>query len=243
MPGEESIHTLTLVTAMIAMDSAFCLIAALHFIRPTASADTIPATNGVRALRAAFGNRYLRRLCAVVAIPMGTFMALATYAQPLLEPAGVSESSAGLILAFTMIAGLLGCAVVPVWAERHRMEVRLMGLGVALTAGACLHLAMVPNTAIAYLTVLAIGFALLPTLPIVLALTERHAPEAEGTAAGLIWLTGNLGGVVIATLVGLLVTTPAIAFVTLAGVTALALPVVRWFGRLEEQTAREPAAD
>ncbi|MEV6443084.1 hypothetical protein [Amycolatopsis sp. NPDC051716] len=95
-------------------------------------------------MRAAFGNRYVRRLCAVVAIPMGTFIALATFAQPLLAPAGVPEVTAGLILACTMIAGVLGCAVVPVWADRRGREVSLMGAGIAFTAVACLHLALVP---------------------------------------------------------------------------------------------------
>jgi hypothetical protein len=49
-----------------------------------------------------------------------------------------------------------------------------------------------------------IGFGLLPALPIVLELTERRGSGTEGTAAGLIWLTGNLGGVVLAAVVGVL---------------------------------------
>lgn len=235
LPGD--IHTLTLVTAMIAMDAGFVMVGALHFVQPLAGADAIPSSGGLRSLRAAFGNRYLRRLCVLVTIPMGTFIALATFAQPLLEPAGVSETSAGLILAFTLIAGVIGCAVVPVWAEHHGREVQVMGAGVAITAGACLHLAMIPSTPMAYFMLIGIGFALLPALPIVLALTERHAAEAEGTAAGLVWLAGNLGGVVMATVIGLLVLHPSIAFVVLAGATALTLPGLRWFRKLADQGA------
>lgn len=238
LPGEDHIRTLTMVTAMIAMDAGFCFLGALHFVRPLAGVDSIPSENGLRALRSAFGNRHLRRLCAVVTIPMGTFIALATYAPALLEPAGVSETSAGLILAFTMIAGVIGCGIVPVWAEKHRREFPLMGAGIVITAGACLHLAMIPSTLMAYVMLIGVGFVLLPALPIVLALTEQHAPDAEGTAAGLIWLAGNLGGVVIATIVGLLATRPSLAFVTLAGVTMLAMPALRWFKRLEDA---EPA--
>ena len=78
-----------------------------------------------------------------------------------------------------------------------------------------------------------IGFVLLPTLPIVLSLSEKHAPEAESTAAGLIWLAGNLGGVVLATIVGLLVTSPGLAFSALAAATLLALPALSWFAKLE----------
>ena len=142
-----------------------------------------------------------------------------------------------------MIAGVLGCAIVPVWAERHCREVQLTGIGVALTAGACLHLAIIPSTAMAYIMLIGVGFVLLPALPIVLALTERHAPEAEGTAAGLIWLAGNLGGVVVTTVVGLLVFHPSIAFAVLGGTTALVIVPLRRFKTLLDHQPDETAAE
>ncbi|MFG2396816.1 MFS transporter [Streptomyces lydicus] len=236
LPGESHIHTLTLITALIAMDAGLCLVGALHF-SPQASPESASATSGLRAFRAAFGNRYVRRLCAVVAIPMGTFIALATFVQPLLAPAGVPESTAGLILALTMIAGVIGCAVVPVWADRRGREVQVMGAAIAFTAGACLHLALVPSTPMAFLTLLGTGFVLLPALPIVLSLSERHAPEGESTAAGLIWMAGNLGGVLLAAAVGLFVTRPGIAFAVLSAATLLALPALHWFRKLEHHDA------
>ena len=235
LPGEEHIRTLTLITALIAMDAGFCLLGALRLVAPLQAEDTAPVNGGLQAFRSAFGNRYLRRLCLVVAVPMGTFISLATFAQPLLAPAGVAASTTGWILAVTLVAGVVGCAVVPLWADRHHTEVKLMTAGVGFTAVACLHLAVVPSVAMAWLALLAIGFVLLPALPIVLALTERHAPDAEGTAAGLIWLAGNLGGVVLATAVGLLVLQPTLAFAVLAAATALALPALRWFGRLDQE--------
>lgn len=234
LPGESHIRTLTLISALIAMDAALCLIGALR-IPPQANCGTTPAANGFRALRSAVRNRYVRRLCAVVAIPMGTFIALSTFVQPLLAPAGVSESAAGLILALTMIAGVIGCAVVPVWADQSGREVPVMGVAIVITAGACLHLALVPSTPMAFITLLGTGFVLLPALPIVLSLSERHAPEAESTAAGFIWMAGNLGGVLLATAVGVVVTRPEIAFAVLSAATLLALPALRWFRKLEHQ--------
>ncbi|MGV9356024.1 MFS transporter [Streptomyces misionensis] len=231
LPGESHIHTLTLVTALIAMDAGLCVVAALR-LPPRTSPGSASVTSGLRAFRAAFGNRRVRRLCGVVAIPMGTFIALSTFAQPLLAPAGVPESTADLVLALTMVAGVIGCAVVPVWADRRGREVQVMGASIAFTAGACLHLALVPSTAMAFLTLLGTGFVLLPALPIVLSLSERHAPEAESTAAGLIWMAGNLGGVLLTTAVGLFVSHPEIAFGVLAVATLLALPALRWFRKL-----------
>ncbi|GAA3151964.1 hypothetical protein GCM10017687_82020 [Streptomyces echinatus] len=189
LPGESRIHALTLITVLIAMDAGLCLVGALR-LPPQPSPESAAVTSGLRALRAALGNRRVRRLCGVVAIPMGTFIALATFVQPLLAPAGVPESTAGLILALTMIAGVVGCAVVPVWADRRGREVQVMGSAIACTAGACLHLALVPSTPMAFLMLLGTGFVLLPALPLVLSLSERHAPEAESTAAGLIWMAG-----------------------------------------------------
>lgn len=237
LPGVAHIHTITLISALIAMDAAGALIMALHFFKPLGGDEAVPSTGGLRAFRSAFRNPHLRRLCAVVAIPMGAFLALATYVQPLLEPAEISESSAGLILSFTMIAGVVGSAIVPVWAARHHCEVKVMAVGIVITAGACLHLALVPSTAMAYLTLIGVGFVLLPALPIVLSLSERHAADAESTAAGLIWMAGNLGGVIVATLVSLLVGQPAVAFLALAGATVLALPALRWFDALEARSA------
>ncbi|MFJ1751910.1 MFS transporter [Kitasatospora sp. NPDC088134] len=238
LPGEGHIRTLAFVTALVALDAGVCLVAALR-LRPHPSHGLAPATGGaggaggVRAFRTAFGNRHVRRLCAVAVIPMGTFIALATFVQPLLAPAGVAEPTAGLVLALTMVAGVVGCAVVPVWAERRGREVEVMGAAIAVTAMACLHLALVPSTPTAFVTLLGTGFMLLPALPIGLSLSERHAPGAESTAAGLIWMAGNLGGVVLATVVGLLVTRPALAFAALLAATLLALPALHWFRRLE----------
>ncbi len=52
-------------------------------------------------------------------------------------------------------------------------------------------------------------------------MAERHTGAAEGTAAGLIWMTGNLGGLVVAGLTGLLVDRPALAFALCAATTIL----------------------
>ena len=233
LPGEQNVRTLTMVTATAAVLAALWLFGTLRVVRPLAGADAIPATNGLQSLRAALGNRHLRRLCAVVTIPMGAFMALATYAQPLLEPAGVSESSAGLILAAMMVAGVVASAIVPVWADRRGREFQVMVASALLTSAACLTLAAAPGTTTAAVMLVGIGLVLLPALPIVLALTERHAPEAEGTAAGLIWLCGNAGGVVLATVVGVLVNQASVAFVVLAGLVVLALPALAGYRRLD----------
>ncbi len=220
------VRPLLVVQAALAVAAAVVVFAAL---RTPGEFGARRAPAGFGALRIAWGDSYLRWLCGLVFVPFGVFVALTTFAQPLLEPAGVSASTAGLILMANVVAGVIGCAVVPIWATRR--EIPVMGVALLVTACACVTLAVVPGVVTGYAALTLLGFALLPALPIVLGLTERRAGEAEGTAAGLIWLAGNLGGLVVAAVVGLLVDQPALAFALLAVLSVLTVAVLRGFAR------------
>ncbi|WP_280340943.1 MFS transporter [Nocardia neocaledoniensis] len=178
-------------------------------------------------LRATLRDRYVRRLCAAVFFPFGTFVALATYGQALLEPAGVSADAASVALLINVVAGVLGCAVVPVAVLRRGAELPAVMVGLTASALACLLVAVAPGLATGFLAFVLIGLTLLPALPIVLAMAERHTGTAEGTAAGLIWMSGNLGGLVVAGATGLLVDLPALAFGLCGAATLLGVPMVR----------------
>ncbi|MDX2974724.1 MFS transporter, partial [Kribbella solani] len=186
----------------------------------TASASTAPASTASAPttrgnLAAAWGDPLIRRLCVLAIFPFGVFVAISTFAQALLEPAGVSGTTASTILLLNVIAGVLGSATIPIFVARHKAESRLLITSLATTAAACALLAVAPSTATGYLSITLIGLLLLPALPIVLELVERRTGEAEGTAAGLIWMSGNLGGLLVATAVGLLVHHPTAAFLTM----------------------------
>jgi predicted MFS family arabinose efflux permease len=223
-PGRDDVPTVVAIGAGFSVVAAVVLVVALR--RPGEHGHPAPLA-GLGALRLAWRDPFVRRLCLLVFLPFGTFIALSTFAQPLLEPAGVSGSTASLLLLFNVVAGVAGCAVLPIVAVRRHRELGLLVLGLAVTATGCVVLAVAPGTASGLIVLLSIGFLLLPTLPIVLELTERRTGEVEGTAAGLIWLSGNLGGLVVATVVGLLVDHPAAAFLTMAAAALVAVPLVR----------------
>ena len=107
-----------------------------------------------------------------------------------------------------------------------------MTVGIVITAAACALLAGAAGTATGFVALAIVGVCLLPALPIVLALTEQRATEAKGTAAGLVWMAGNLGGLVVATVVGVLVDHSTTSFLVLAAVTLCALPLLARFARL-----------
>jgi hypothetical protein len=76
----------------------------------------------------------------------------------------------------------------------------------------------------------ALGFALLPALPVLLTAAERLAGlEAAGTSGSIIWLAGNLGAIVVSLVVQVLVNDPVAAFLVMAAVALLALPAPRRF--------------
>ena len=236
----DDVPALLLVQAGLA---AVAAVAVLSVLRTPAEHRAEAAPAGFGALRIAWGDPFIRRLCALVFVPFGVFVALSTFAQPLLEPAGVPEETAGLILIANVVAGVVGCAVVPVWASRRKRELAVLTTSLLVTTVACVVLALVPGVATGFVALALIGFGLLPALPIVLELTERRAGRSEGTAAGLMWLAGNLGGLVVAAVVGVLVDEPLLAFLLLAVLSLLTLPLLRSFSRVSRSAPeRSPTA-
>jgi len=228
LPAEHQLWTLTAVGAGFA--SVAALLLTVEVLRPgpvaAGAAPRRPAGEPLAALRVTLRDPYVRRLCAAVFFPFGTFVALATYGQALLEPAGVSADAASVVLLINVVAGVVGCAVVPVAVLRRGVELPAVMVGLTASALACLLVAVAPGLATGFLAFVLIGLTLLPALPIVLTMTERHTGVAEGTAAGLIWMTGNLGGLVVAGATGLLVDRPAAAFGLCAVATMVGVPLV-----------------
>jgi predicted MFS family arabinose efflux permease len=184
------------------------------------------------AARALFSLPIMRTLCGLVFVGFGIFVALATWLQTLLHPSGVSEATAGGLLVGMVLAGTIGCALIPHRVARHHAERNFMLAVAAIGVLGCVALATVPWLAGRALVLIVMGAATLPALPIILTAVERLAGAAAGTAGAIVWLAGNLGGVVIALLVQALVHHPVAAFLTLAGVAMLGLPLAARLGEL-----------
>jgi predicted MFS family arabinose efflux permease len=225
----DQLRTLVLVGALVA--TAGVVVLGLALRRPPLGERASSGRVEWRQVGTTLSDPVLRRLVLVVAFPFGTFVALSTWGQALLEPAGVSADTASLMLLLTVVLGVAGCAVVPVLAARRHAEVATM-VGVLVVSGiACVVLAVAPGVLTGFVGLGLVGLALLPAMPIVLEIVERRAGSAEGTAAGLVWLSGNLGGLVVAGVVGLLLDTPALGFLLCAGASLAAVPLVRGLRR------------
>jgi predicted MFS family arabinose efflux permease len=222
LADSNDLPTMLWLTATFSVAAAAFLIVALR--TPGEHKPALQQRPDRSALRIAWSDPLIRRLCVLAIFPFGVFVAMTTFSQALLEPAGVSAGTASTILLINVVAGVIGSAVVPVLVARHHAEAALLVASLSITALACAALALWPGVPMAFIAITLIGFLLLPALPIVLELVERRTGEAEGTAAGLIWMSGNLGGLVVATIVGLLVDHPQAAFLVMAAVALTALP-------------------
>jgi cyanate permease len=167
----------------------------------------------------------MRTLCGLVFVGFGIFVALATWLQTLLHPAGVSETAAGALLVGMVVAGVLGCAALPPLVARRGAERGFMRAAVMVGCLGCGALGVVPWLGLRAAVLAIMGLFLLPALPVILTATERMAGAAAGTAGAIVWMAGNLGGLVVALIVQILVHHPLAAFLAMAAVSLLGLPL------------------
>lgn len=220
--GHGHIHRLLEVEGAIAVMPALAL--AITLRRRGHETNEHAAIEG-SAARALWRMPPIRTLCRLVFIGFGIFVALATWLQQLLQPSHVTETQAGVLLVAMIIAGLVGCAVLPpIVARRHR-EPAFMQATVLVACVGCIVLGAVTSLGVRGLALAAMGAVLLPALPVILTSAERLAGAAAGTAGAIVWMAGNLGGLVVALIVQILVHHPLPAFLAMAGISLVGLPL------------------
>jgi predicted MFS family arabinose efflux permease len=222
--GGGHIERLLVVEAILAVAAAAILVWELREPAPNEGPDEELAAVEGRAVRALWARPQMRNMAGLVFVGFGVFVALTTWLQTLLEPAGVSEGAAGALLVGMLVFGMVGCAILPPLVDRRGAE-RAFMRAAALTAivGPTLLGLATPTPARAVILA-AMGFVLLPALPIILTAAERlSGPTQAGTAGAIVWLAGNLGGLVVALVVQALVHHPTPAFLAMA---ALSLPAL-----------------
>ena len=222
--GGSRLHALLVIGAVYGVLAAISLLATLAPAGPPAGqASTI----GLDGLRAVWHDRLIRRLAAVAFVGFGIFVALTTWLQPLLHPAGISSRMAGWLLVGMVLAGVAGAAILSAPVIRAGAAQTLFRVTAAVTGGVCIAIAVWQWVPLIAIGVGLAGFLLLASLPVILELAERRAGPAGTSATALVWLSGNAGGIVIALLVQAVVHHRLIAFLLMAAVAASVLPFVR----------------
>ncbi|GDY32745.1 MFS transporter [Gandjariella thermophila] len=244
LPAPAQVHTLAALGAAVALLSGagtVLLVARPAPFRP--ASPGAPGTAGASwgsSLRETWAQPRIRLLSAIVFVGFGVFIALTTWLQVLLAPAGVDGGGSGLLLLTMILVGIAGAvALPPLVARKGRQSGTLQAAG-TVTAAGCVLLAVHPGLATGFLALAPIGAALLPALPIVLELTERVDRRFAATAAALIWTAGNAGGLLIALAAQFLLDRPRVVFLVLAAVILGAVPLARRIGRVPSPVAEVP---
>ena len=234
--GHGQIERLLELEAALALIPAVMLALALR--RPGVASDEHAAIAG-NAARRLWAVPQMRTLCGLVFIGFGVFVALATWLQTLLQPDGVSEASAGLLLVGMVIAGVIGCGAIAPRVVERGAERRFMLATVLVSCAGCVAMGAVTLLGVRAAAIVVMGLFLLPALPVILTATERLAgPAMAGTAGAIVWMAGNLGGLVVALIVQALVHHPLPAFLAMAAVSLLGLPLI---ARLRATQPARPA--
>jgi predicted MFS family arabinose efflux permease len=233
------LERLLMLEAVLAAIPAVALAFVLR--RPGHASEEHAAIEG-SAARALWDLAPIRTLCGLVFLGFGIFVALATWLQTLLHPSGVSETEAGALLVGMVVAGIVGCAVLPPLVARRRAERGFMRATVLVACAGCAALGATPWLGLRALAIVAMGVVLLPALPVILTAAEQLAGAAAGTAGAIVWMAGNLGGLAVALLVQILVHHPLAAFLAMAAVSLLGLPLAaRLSSPAGEQSGGSPA--
>lgn len=208
------------VEAVPSVVAALLMIAVLRM--PAAFADDTSAAVSLRWLT---HDRFMWKLAALVFLGMGTYNAVATWLQPILQNYG-EGNAAGNLVALMTGGGILGAAILPstvaAWDRRRALLITALSLSVVVFTA----LAVRQDVAWYAGWLLIEGVVLMASLPVVLDWSALHTGvERQGAASGFLLMCGNLGGLVLPGLVQVVLGSTALPFLVLAVAAALGVPV------------------
>ncbi len=143
-------------------------------------------------------NRKLIFVFAASFLSIGLVNGLLTWLELILAPHGLTSEQAGLVGAALMIGGICGSIVIPTLADKFRRRQPFLFICCLPTLFLLYPLCNASSVTTALVLGGIIGFAFMPGLPLLLAISEELAGASRaGVAAGILMLSGNLGGVVV----------------------------------------------
>jgi predicted MFS family arabinose efflux permease len=207
-----------------AVPSVIAAIAVVFAFRTAPSFRDDPSVSV--SLRWLFNDRFMWTLAVLVFIGMGTYNAVATWLQPILDHFG-EGAAAGNLVAVLTFAGIVGAAVLPSAVAARDKRRTMLVAALVISAVAFAAMAAFHNVIWLGAWMFVDGFVLLACLPVVLDWSEVHAgPERQGAAVGFLMMAGNLGGLVLVLITQAVIGNPYLALGLMAVVGLAGLPVV-----------------
>ncbi|MHB1809328.1 MAG: MFS transporter, partial [Solirubrobacteraceae bacterium] len=157
--GVRHLHLLLLIEALAAVACAIAMALALLGGGALAAERPPPERVAVEGsiARELWSMPSIRLLCGLAFLGFGVFVALSTWLQALLRPSHVSETAAGALLVAMIVAGVIGCAVLPPLVERRRAERGFMRIVVLVGCLGSVALALLPGIAARAAVMVALG--------------------------------------------------------------------------------------
>jgi len=152
----------------------------------------------MKSLRSLFGIKNFRILCLIMLVGNGSFVGLMQLIEDVLGPKGITSETAGYIGAVMVVAGVVGCVVIPAISDKPMWRKPFLLLAAGMAAPTLFLVGALDSTALIYIVGAFLGFFLLSALPILLAFAEENTgAQLTGTATSMLFLLGNAGGVVL----------------------------------------------
>jgi nitrate/nitrite transporter NarK len=200
-----------------------------------------------RSLRAIFALRNFLLLCVILFIGNGAFVGVLQLLEKILLPKGIATGTAGNIGAVMVLAGVVGCIVIPALSDKVARRKPFLVLAAASAVPTLFLLGTLGDVTALFVVGAVSGFFLLSAYPLVLTFAEETTGHAlTGTASSILLLLGNAGGVALTFAMEALKEATGAAsgsffwsMVFLVALFAVAVPVA---AMLREPRAPEPAA-
>ncbi len=166
--------------------------------RTEAELQSESAAIDFKSFRKIFGLYDFRLLCVILFIGNGAFVGILQLIDRILKPKGISQDTAGYIGAVMVIAGVVGCVVIPSLSDHFMKRKPFLLLAAAVAIPTIFLMAQLNSTPQVYVVVVFMGFFLFAAYPLVLTMAEETTGHAlTGTATSILLLLGNAGGVAV----------------------------------------------
>jgi nitrate/nitrite transporter NarK len=152
------------------------------------------------SVRTIFSQYDFRLLCAIIFIGNGAFVGILQLIDQILKPKHptINQTTSGLIGAVMVIAGVVGCVVIPALSDKVMKRKPFLILAAAVAIPTLFLIAQLNNVTQIFIISVFTGFFIFSAFPLVLTFAEETTGHAlTGTATAILLLLGNLGGVVL----------------------------------------------
>ena len=148
-------------------------------------------------LKQVFRGKDFILLTIIFFVGLGMFNGVSTWIEPIVSPRGFSMSEAGMLGGLMLLGGIMGALVLPSLSDKYRRRKPFIILAlIGLTPG-LVGMTFATSYWLLLFSGFAFGFFLLSAGPIILQYgAEVTYPAPEGTSTNLLWLVGQVSGIV-----------------------------------------------